>query len=163
MNALKKRSCYELFDGERRQDYSSGPTLTLKPKARRQARDASSKRDEGTFAKDINPRYHQLTRRFEPANRSANRYSALAILEDQSPVCPCFHVFFNFFSYRSSGLVRVRENQRLSLHQHGSSGMERTINLLSAFINLIKFTEQRRYLLVEELRDKSTAMLAERK
>jgi hypothetical protein len=114
LNALKRTSCYELFDGERRQDYSSGPTLTLKPKARRQARDTSSARN---LAKDVNPGYRRL------ANRSANRYSALAILEDQSPVCPCFHVFFNFFSYRSSGLVRVRENQRFSLHQHGSSGM----------------------------------------
>ena len=77
-------------------------------------------------------------------------------------MCPCFHVFFNFFSYRSSGLVRVRENQRLSLHQHGSSGMERTIDLLSAFINFIKFTEQWCDPFIKELRDKSAAMLSER-
>jgi len=39
---------------------------------------------------------------------------------------------------------------------------ERTIDLLSAFINFIKFTEQWCDPFIKELRDKSAAMLSER-
>jgi kinetochore protein Nuf2 len=122
--------------------------------------------------------------------------SALAILEDPSPVCPDLRVFSTtcsltdrqdlcasalahnlilchlsifsrvfcldltfFFSTRFAEVARINDFHAADMVY---PARERTIDLLLAFIDFVKFTEQWCDPFVNELRGKSAAMLSER-